>query len=215
MFSHQLNRRLPKTEVQVTTLQDAIAVTQNFCNEWNAASVSSTECDGLIRFWRKKNGVVFHLWKLHLIHELFINDSVRIPYIYCGQYMLSFLSDFSFHSWNVGSLSSPQVWRCAKATHPLLARQLRERLEEHCSREAVLPGDDPTQSYLYLGVFLTSLTLIYEKISRGFSTTNLKEGLAVYGRWLLILYNLLCLLSLLGGRGLWLSIDWPDNVAEV
>lgn len=159
------------------SLQDAIAVTQNFCNEWNAASVSSTECDGLIRFWRKKNGVVFHLWKLHLIHELFINDSVRIPYIYCGQYMLSFLSDFSFHSWNVGSLSSPQVWRCAKATHPLLARQLRERLEEHCSREAVLPGDDPTQSYLYLGVFLTSLTLIYEKSQGVFQQQIWKKGL--------------------------------------
>eukprot|EP00434_Breviolum_minutum_P030767 symbB.v1.2.027209.t3/scaffold2775.1/size70737/1 len=63
----------------VLNLEDAIAVTQNFCNEWNAAS----------------------------------------------------------------------VWRCAKATHPLLARQLRERLEEHCSKEVVLPGDDPNQSYLF------------------------------------------------------------------
>lgn len=151
----------------------------------------------------KKTELFFHLWKLHLIHELFIKYSVSQNYrsivdsICYHFFQTSFLSDFSFHSWN---FASPQVWRCAKATHPLLARQLREKLEEHCSKEVVLPGDDPNQSYLYLGFFKQAWPWFFW-ISRGFQQQIWKKGLqCMVERCLLISYDLLCLFIVITWR---------------
>ena len=153
--------------------------------------------DGLIRFWRKKTGscfpsleVAFDPW---IIYQVFSQNSISIVDSICYH----FFQTSPFHSWNV---ASPQVWRCAKATHPLLARQLRERLEEHCSKEVVLPGDDPNQSYLYLGFFKQAWPWFFW-ISRGFQQQIWKKGLqCMVERCLLISYDLLCLFIVITWR---------------
>ena len=187
MFSHQLNRRQPKPKCKSQLLSIAAG-----CDCCDPKLLQWMECSFSILGWmwwlnkilkEKKRSffpsleVAFDPW---IIYQVFSQNSI----IYCGQYMLSFRSDFSFHSWNV---SSPQVWRCAKATHPLLARQLRERLEEHCSKEVVLPGDDPNQSYLYLG-FWKPWPLIYEKSQGVFNNKFERRGIQCMVERCLLIY---------------------------
>lgn len=149
--------------------------------------------------------VAFDPW---IIYQWFSQNSIYL--LWTVYAIISFRLLFSLlKRWL--SLITPGVEMCKGHTSPLGATIARETWRTLQQRGG-LTWWWPNTILFVSRCFFNKPDLDLWKISRGFSTTNLKEGLTVYGRWLLILYNLLCLLSLLGGRGLWLSIDWPDNV---
>ena len=98
---------------------------------------------------------------------------------------------FGIYIW---SQNIPRFWQCAKATHPILARQLCSIFDsEGIQLDAQHPeGDDPSQSYLKLfrnmgWIVVFCCFINWKKLTVAIEL--LFTGSFFYGYWLLGLFN--------------------------